>query len=364
MKSDASINGPRRRTWTATPYIQADLPAIAAFFKRQYHGSGTYGSLGLFHWKIVQNYVRPGIINLVKDGDEIVCTMSVTPKHLFLMGAEQSVGEIGDIYTDPRYQRQGMFALLANASTREALEAGMSLIYGLPNQEAQPGWEKRAGYRILSRIGIRSLMLPLNVRPLIQRKSHWLLGLWAGTVYMSFFQAYFLTRRAMTKSKPDIEKIDDLPDNWDDFWDQARKRYDFIVSRDRRALKWRFFESPDKYGFYVARQAGKITGYLVTRSICDSEAATLYLADFLFLPDCESDLTALILVVLGEALKGNATKINAWCTRGNPCYRILRNFGFMDRSGVPIIVYWNDLASQVEETCSNWHFTIGNSDNI
>ncbi len=61
MKSDASINGSQRRTWTATPYIQSDLPAIAAFFKRQYHGSGTYGSLGLFHWKIVQNYSDPGL---------------------------------------------------------------------------------------------------------------------------------------------------------------------------------------------------------------------------------------------------------------------------------------------------------------
>ncbi len=261
--------------------------------------------------------------------------MSVTPKRFFLMGAEQSVGEIGDIYTDPRYQRQGMFALLANTSTREALEAGMSLIYGLPNQEAQPGWEKRAGYRTLSRIGIRSLMLPLNVRPLIQRKSHWLLGLWAGTVYMSFFQHIFLTRRAMTKSEPDIERIEDLPGNWDISGMKPVRDSISLSLGDRRALKWRFFESPDKYRFYVARRIGKITGYLVTRSIYDSETATLYLADFLFLPGCESDLTALILVVLGEALKGNATKINAWCPRGNPCYRILRNFGFMDRSGVP-----------------------------
>ena len=56
----------KRKKWLHTPFENKDLPNIGSFFKELYPGFDGYGSMGYFHWKIVANYLNPGIINLVK----------------------------------------------------------------------------------------------------------------------------------------------------------------------------------------------------------------------------------------------------------------------------------------------------------
>ncbi len=166
----------KKRIWSTVPFEPYDLPKIASYFKKVYQGHGLYGNTDLFHWKIIDNYIRPGIINLVKEGDQIVSIASVTPKRLFLKGQEVLAAETGDNYTDPKYQRQGMFELLVKKSTQDALDVGISFIYGTPNSQSLPGYEKKANYKTIPEINIRLLALPVNVKPFIQKHSHWLIG--------------------------------------------------------------------------------------------------------------------------------------------------------------------------------------------
>lgn len=161
-----------RRKWTATPYSMDDLPKIAQFFKRQYQGMGTYGGSDLFYWKVVDNALMPGVINLVKDGDRIASTTSVTPKRLIVGGQEIAGAEIGDTYTDANYQRQGMFLLLINQSTQDALARGVQFVYGTPNTQSLPGYEAKANYLRIPSLQLTSLSLPINVKPLLQRKAN------------------------------------------------------------------------------------------------------------------------------------------------------------------------------------------------
>ena len=73
------------KKWSYIAFNKDDLPEIGLFFKEFFIGRGNYGSMGFFHWKIIQNYIGPGVINLVKDGTKIVSTTSVTPKILILV---------------------------------------------------------------------------------------------------------------------------------------------------------------------------------------------------------------------------------------------------------------------------------------
>ena len=59
---------------------------------------GDYENMGFFNWKIVDNYIQPGIINLIKDGSRIASTTSVTPKLLVYKGEVINAAEIGDIF--------------------------------------------------------------------------------------------------------------------------------------------------------------------------------------------------------------------------------------------------------------------------
>ena len=137
--------------WTPVNYVKNDLPLIASFFKELYTGVGSYGDMGFFQWKIIDNYVKQGIINLIKDGNRIVSTTSITPKLLIYKGDFVNAAEIGDTFTHYDYLRQGMFAVLVNQSRQDAENLGINFVYGTPNDLSLPGYQKKANFNILQK---------------------------------------------------------------------------------------------------------------------------------------------------------------------------------------------------------------------
>lgn len=183
-QSSAQANRPSSGDkWTSVPFTREDIPQLSRFFREVYTGFGSYGTMDLFQWKIIDNRVKPGIINLVKDGNRIVSVTSITPKELILKGENYPVAEIGDTYTDSDYQRQGMFALLINQSTRDAAKLGLSFIYGTPNHQSLPGYEKKANYKTMPALNVRSLIFPIDIGPVVQKKTNWFLGKMAGLLF-------------------------------------------------------------------------------------------------------------------------------------------------------------------------------------
>ncbi|NQT72699.1 MAG: GNAT family N-acetyltransferase [Chloroflexi bacterium] len=351
--------------WTVVSYTNDDLPQIGLFFKHQYTGNGTYGDMGLFQWKIVDNYLMPGVINLIKDQDEIVSTTSVTPKSLIFRGSRISSAEIGDTYTDTRYQRQGMFSLVGNKTRENAIEKGIEFIYGLPNDQALPGWKKKANFEVISNLTVKSMAIPLNIGPQVQRMTHWIPGSIAGSVspILAFFYLKLRNMFSFSDRTLAIEEIQKLPEDWEEFWDQAKSPYEFIIERDTKALKWRYFNCPNKYRFLLVRKNGKICGYLVYRIVPGEGVSYLFLADYLFLPGQETAMIPLLKMVLNTAFKYQVNAIRLWCVQSSPYFSILKRFGFLPRENVPVIGYRNDFTASLSE-CRSWHFTIADSDNV
>ena len=76
----------QKKKWNHILYEHGDLPKIGLFFKALFSGMGDYGNMGFFNWKIVDNYIQPDIINLIKDGNSIASTTSFIPKKLVYKG--------------------------------------------------------------------------------------------------------------------------------------------------------------------------------------------------------------------------------------------------------------------------------------
>jgi|GEM_PF-2834077 len=358
---------PAEKPWTVVPCGREDLAALGLFFKTHFPGSEEYGSMGLFHWRAFDHYIMPGILNLIKDGDRIVSILSNTPKRIFLKGTDCMVAEIGDAYTDPTYQRQGMLALLTNQSTREALERGIQGVYTTPDAETPslPAFLKKCGFFNPGIPKVKSLVLPLNPGPFIQRHTHWLIGHYGGTLFLSLYSLYYLALRALDRdAAAEIAAVQSLPDEWDEFWEEARGAYDFLLERNREALAWRFFRNPHKYTFYILRERGRILGYAVYRIVADSQIKKMILADFLFLPGQESRFRTLVIRVLGDAQRSGVSYVNTWCVEGSPYHQALKRCGFMARNNILLIWFKNEFASRLQEQCRSWHFTIGDSDNV
>ena len=143
--------------------------------------------MGYFHWKIVANYLNPGIINLVKDNNRIASTTSITPKSLIFKNSNVIAAEIGDTYTHPEYWRQGMFSLLINQSRKDAEDSDVKFIYGTPNKLSLPGYQKKANFDIIKNLNVKSLVFPINIENKIIKKSHWIFGRIIGYLSTLFF---------------------------------------------------------------------------------------------------------------------------------------------------------------------------------
>lgn len=349
--------------WTVTPYSLQDIPAIALFFKRHYSGMGSYGGSDLFFWKIVSNPLGPGIINLVKDGERIVSTTSVTPKRLFLEGQAVAAAEIGDTYTDPAYQRQGMFALLINQSTQGALAHGVKFVYGTPNQQSLPGYEAKANYLRIPNLNLESLSFPINVKPLVQRRAHWLIATYSGAA-SSTLAFLAVTAQRVTTRAVSVEELTEIPADWDEFWQTCLTGYDFLIARDKSAMEWRYLRHPYKYKFLVVRSEGRIQGYATYRIVQGDDYSVMTVADYMFRPGAEDALRSLLVHIAEHALRAGVAAVNAWCPAANPHRRVFRRFGFVTRGHVPVIAFQNDLAAQLGGRALRWHFTTADSDNV
>ena len=368
MKTEVkNLNNGQSRTWKVIPFENRDLPALGLFFKQHFRSASQYGSMGLFQWRAVDNYLMSGIINLIKDGERIVSTLSNTPKRLFVRGEGRLVAEIGDANTDPQYQRQGMLALLINQSTRDALDKGIQGVYSTPDTKTPslPAFIKKANYLPQQGLDIQSLIFPIDIGPFVQAHTHWLIGHYAGSLFLTLVYLYYLVMKGLNHRSQafTVDELLALPDDWDNFWDKARQSYDFIFEKNKQALTWRFFRNPNKYKFYIVKNKDEIVGYIVYRIVNDDDIKRLIIADFLFLPGYEFHFKVLLLKVFEDALRIGANLISSWCIKGSNYYKFFKKFGFIKRGNILLIWFQNEFASALKNG-HRWHFTISDSDNV
>ena len=95
------------------------------------------------------------------DGDRIVGTAANTPKRMVVAQKDTRGAEVGETFTDPGFQRQGIFSHLVTMNLERAEQDGTELIYGLPNEIALLGWEGRLGFH-----QVRSAHIVNAIRPL------------------------------------------------------------------------------------------------------------------------------------------------------------------------------------------------------
>jgi hypothetical protein len=258
-----------------------------------------------------------------------------------------------------------MFALLSSRCANDAINRGIHFIYGLPNHQALPGWLKRGNADIVSTFSVKSLVIPLDVKPLVQQKTHWLIGYYASSLVFTLVFFYLMFIKTLHRDpNGTIEKAKGIPEDWDSFWQEAKGSFDFILVRDRRALIWRYFQSPNKYHLYIRRESGKITAYIVTRIISDTKMTSLVIADYLTLPGREGDIKMLLFRALDDAMKIGVTKMVTWCIAEGGYFDVFKSCGFIERSEIPVISFQNDFARTLQENCRRWHFTISDSDNV
>lgn len=354
-------------SWQGQHFKDEELPQIADFFRKQYKGIDGYGSMDLFQWKAIDNITQRGIINLVKDSDRIISVTSVTPKSIYVNQLSYLGAEIGDTYTDSNYQRQGIFAMLINKTRQEANENGCELVYGTPNEASLPGYEKKANFARFPDLQVDSLVFPLNVGHFLGKKLHWTLASTLGQLLSLVWFVIWHIRYifiAFPEKTYTVSEVDSLPEDWDYYWKQCQKNFDFIINRDKEHFNWRFLNNPNRYRILIIENAHHETcGHLVYRVISGETRKNLIIADFLTLPDHSSAILQAIKFVVSRGFEINATSIQTWCAQNGPYHRFFKKIHFIRQMDIPIICHQDAFLEHLKK-CQKWHFTISDSDNI
>ncbi len=319
-----------------------------------------------FRWKLKDNPAGKGFLTLAISNGKVVGTASVTSKHIWYKGSVINSAEAGDVYTHPDFQRRGIFTATADATRKRAQDAGYSLIYGLPNEQARPGWEKNLEFLVhtafeliapiyickppsfvknnLPRIIRQPLSKSIELLSATSRRFWLLLGKLAGI---------------------SVRQVNAIGPEYNHLWEQYREYNDFLLVRDFEHLNYRFFKHPlAKYQFYEARHKGQLCGYLVTRRQQARGKVNCIIADWFYNTKNPFIFLSLLNTALEKNLSPDINECRAWVTHSHPDKWLFAISGFLLRGCNPIIFHKNIIGRQILNGRDKWHFTMADSDNI
>ncbi len=353
---------------TFRKFRKEDLTRISNFMKSVFAADSSIRSHEpeYYEWKCYKNPALPGEMWLAEDGDKIVGMKSMIPKRMKVLGKVLDAAETGDTFTHPNYQRQGIFTTLFSVARENGLDKRIKLIYGTPNVNSLPGYEKRLNYAQIP-IKLRSLVKPVYPKQLIEAKLHFspLASILCTLVEIGSRAMFKIGTIGMTKRDVFISQEPSFPDDIDAFWEQASKNYEVILVRTHDYLQWRYITNPDTYSIIIARnRSGAISGYMVTKLTSSGDKKSGSIVDFLTIGNNPNIFANLLAVSLKEFFQRKVKFVHVWTIKGSFYYKILLKFGFLPYGRVPLICYKNEIADELLNKARKWHFTIGDTDNI
>lgn len=342
-----------------------ELYKLDSFFKIQFKGRYRYGTMGYFFWKIFLNPFGKGFMSVIKNGSDIVATTSITPRYLMLNQKQVPVAEIGDTYTDSKFQGRGYFSSLVNESCDFAEVNGIKLIYGTPNNQSLPGYLKNTSFKRLPFLDISSYSYLLRADHILMPKIGRIFSSLFNIIFSLFVYLHNFLFNFYFSDDEDciIENVVKLPDDWNQFWNDVSKQWDFLFYRDAESIQWRFFSTPEKYNFLIVKSSDRIVGYTVYKILPDISQSTLMIADFLFLDGYESAFNKCLKLIRKTGITSNINSIALWCDTQSVYSRILKKNGFISGNDFPVICNKVGFSEELNKP-KRVHFTLSDSDNI
>jgi GNAT superfamily N-acetyltransferase len=317
-----------------------------------------------YRWKLVANPSGRGLFKVADDTGRVVGITTITPKRVYLRGRLISGAEIGDTFTHPDYQRQGMFSTLVDLTRAEALSEGLEFIYGTPNDQSRPGYEKKLNFAQIPSSRVFSYVRPLNVGAvLLAHMGKPVLAKVLAPAVSAALRTVYRFRSTGVKDLK-VSSVSEFPEDVINLWNICSGNYSWILRRDKEYLDWRFVSNPDRYTIWLASRNGETAGYLVTREGSFGKLRVGYLADFLVREDFPKVFQSLLFAAASSMRRADVDFLATWVVKASSYERVLSRFGFFPFKPVPIICYKNNVGLQCIQGEDRWHFTMADSDNI
>ena len=152
---------------------------------------------------------------------------------------------------------------------------------------------------------------------------------------------------------------------YDDLWEKASERYDFIAERTAIYLEWKYRKIPYvSYDIFEAWCGEKLTGYIVLRMTERSGVRLALLVDWLAHPEDSATLGALLDQAFSWARERGAARMQTFTFDRRLAGR-LQHKGFM-RIESPmqfcVRIHSDHVDDNFVADTTHWHVTFGDSD--
>ncbi len=321
-------------------------------------------------WRYDQNPHGRPVLLLSGQAQNAVAGYACSPRHALSHGDEASaatIGETGDVMTDPDWRGKGLFSALDHAAMAETARQGWPVVIGLPNRKSEDLFTQKLGWKLVGHIRPFTFVLTTDEGARAERlragRKARLMVPW--TYWRGTMRRGKLRNRAW--GKLNTLAISAFDAAVDEVARDVEKDFSFMVRRDHAYLNWRFLNAPSKlfraHGVYDAE--GKMQGYAVVQLPRRGEP-TGYVVDLLARDDVA--FAAAMDGALGHLAKAGASVARAWAVEGSWWEGRLRQAGFRapkreDRKA--IIAYVHDPEHPLGKAAlepARWYFTDGDRD--
>ncbi len=321
-----------------------DMSAVSGFLS-YLPRSAAFSSLytpPYFAWTIARNPFGPSAAFLrMRDGQAAAhCSVTAKPANAALLGGVH-LAELGDTHTHPDFQRQGHFGILGRHTIEDFARAvgQPSLIYGLPNDNALPGWLRHCGCEVFEPMQVREMLRPIWRQPLSR------LSFGGGGVHLERVVETAAASRAIDALWPRIAL-----NGW-------------LVEKSAAWWQWRYVASTQQYTTYLIHVDGAVAGWAVTHrtvsrwplvgrtAVCDLVATT---------PAIEAEALRHLL----SRVIGPFDFVTMWGQRGTVLDAAAIEAGFVPVRDVPVIFAKNSSWPLLESAAAPLRLSLGDTDNI
>ena len=315
-----------------------------------------------FKWQIRENPDGMAWIYLVEDGNKIVGHLADLPKRFSVQGKVVLGTLTHDMMVHPDYRRRGI-------STATA-------IYAIHKIEKEKGWFMTAysireesfnsliktGWKTVLKLPI--LVFPIRFRGIVNRYLRFQpMSLVIGGMARCFYFFSFGWRKKRKRKGVEIERVNELDQQFDGFWEKAISLYPIMGNRSRSYLTWRYLRHPTRsYVIYRALRKGEMIGYIVLRKVELLGFNSAVIADLLALD--QETLSELVEKGVEHGHRDGADLLGFMVPKPHPYYRSLRKGGFLPSFKAVHFLVYSHCKEQVLFDPKGWYVTWGDTDVI
>lgn len=276
------------------------------------------------------------------------------------------IGQTGDVCTDPKWRKRGIFSGLDARCMEETGKLGWPVVFGLPNRHSahiflELGWERVGSLRtwtlfleggrearalFMGEGRLKSWLAPLGVRA-------WLLAK--------------IRLRKEAAGRFGVRGLKLFPKTCEDLSRAVEADFALMVRRDAAYLNWRFMENPSGLhrALGVYDRENRFAGYAVVQ-LPSRVGGVGYLVDLLA-PDAAARAT-LLEGAMASLTTAGATLVRATAVDGSWWNEILRSVGFQPPQKshyLSVILYTHDASHPLARAArdpSRWYLTDGDRD--